>query len=117
MRNLLLAAASAATLLVAPLLSGRAEAAPVVGLTGIGLAVQDLNVIESVQYVYRGRRFCWYPDGWNGPGWYWCGYRVRRGLGWGGPVGFRGWVYRAPGVVVVKPRPRRPRPPAVIIRP
>lgn len=24
---------------------------------------------------------CWYPRGWHGPGYYWCGYRQG---GWGG---------------------------------
>jgi hypothetical protein len=45
-------------------------------------------------YLYDGRRFCWYDDAWNGPGWYWCGYAYRRGFGWGGGYGWRGWVYR-----------------------
>jgi hypothetical protein len=94
---------------------GRAEAAPI-GAAGFSVAVQDLNLAETVQYVYRGRNHCWYPTGWKGPGWYWCGYRWRRGYGWGGPVGWRGWNYRGPAVVV-RPVPRRYRGPAVIIRP
>ncbi|MPZ56827.1 MAG: hypothetical protein GEU91_10100 [Rhizobiales bacterium] len=116
MRKFLLAAGAAAALLAAPLLPSRAEAAPF-NAAGINLAVQDLNLTETVQFVYRGRRHCWYPDGWRGPGWYWCGYRLRRGLGWGGPAGYRGWTYRGPGVVV-RPGPRRRAPgPRVIIRP
>jgi hypothetical protein len=115
MRKLLLAAAAAAAFLAAPLLPGRAEAAPI-GAAGFSVAVQDLNLAETVQYVYRGRNHCWYPTGWKGPGWYWCGYRWRRGYGWGGPVGWRGWNYRGPAVVV-RPVPRRYRGPAVIIRP
>jgi hypothetical protein len=47
--------------------------------------------LQSVQYIWGGRNYCWYLDGWHGPGWYWCGYRLRRGFGWGGPEGFRGW--------------------------
>lgn len=27
---------------------------------------------------------CFYLDGWNGPGFYECGYRYRRGHGWHG---------------------------------
>lgn len=42
-------------------------------------------------YVWGGRNYCWYPVGWRGPGWYWCGYARRRGVGWGGPAGWRGW--------------------------
>ena len=47
--------------------------------------------LEKVQYFYGGRQYCWYPGGWHGPGWYWCGYASRRGLGWGGIEGWRGW--------------------------
>ena len=43
-------------------------------------------------YFYDGRRYCWYDGGWHGPGWYWCGYAWRRGFGWGGPHGWRGWA-------------------------
>jgi len=54
-------------------------------------------VLEKAQYVWAGRNYCWY-DGWHGPGWYWCGYGWRRGFGWGGPEGWRGWHYgRGPG--------------------
>lgn len=115
MRKFLLAAGAAAALLAAPLLPGRAEAAPI-GAAGFDLAIQD-NMVETVQYVYRGRRHCWYPNGWRGPGWYWCGYAFRRGYGWGGPAGWRGWRYGGPAVIV-RPRPYRPRRgPRVIIRP
>lgn len=47
--------------------------------------------LERTQYFWGGRHYCWYDGGWRGPGWYWCGYAYRRGFGWGGPVGFRGW--------------------------
>lgn len=115
MRKFVLAAAAAAGFLAAPLLPGSAEAAPI-GAAGFAQAAQDMNLAETVQYVYRGRRHCWYPTGWRGSGWYWCGYRWRRGYGWGGPAGWRGWYYRPPAVVI-RPVPRRYRGPAVIIRP
>ena len=115
MRKLLLAAGAAAALLTAPLLSGPAAAAPL-GAAGFLPAAQDLNLVEQAQYVYRGRRHCWYPDGWRGPGWYRCGYRWRRGLGWGGPAGWMGWAVPGGPAVVVRPRPRRGGP-KVIIRP
>jgi hypothetical protein len=45
-----------------------------------------LAVVKTAQFVWQGRRYCWYDDGWRGPGWYWCGYHWHRGVGWGGPV-------------------------------
>lgn len=55
------------------------------------------NAVESVDYLYGGHRYCWYLDGWHGPGWYRCGYSWRRGLGWGSPVwGWNGWAWSGP---------------------
>ena len=49
-------------------------------------------MLQPVQlYVWGGRQYCWYVDGWHGPGWYWCGFRFRRGFGWGGGWGWHGW--------------------------
>ena len=45
-------------------------------------------------YFWGGQRYCWYDDAWNGPGWYYCGYAWRQGLGWGGPYGWNRWVWR-----------------------
>jgi hypothetical protein len=72
----------------------------------IGDAADALNVVEQSQFIYGGRNYCWYPNGWRGPGFYWCGYHLRRGLGWGGPVGWRGWHH---GPRVVGPRIHGPR--------
>ena len=47
--------------------------------------------VEQVQFIFGGRNYCWYDDGWRGPGFYWCGYAWRRGLGWGGGMGWHGW--------------------------
>jgi hypothetical protein len=47
--------------------------------------------VEQTQFIFGGRNYCWYDDGWRGPGFYWCGYAFRRGLGWGGGAGWRGW--------------------------
>jgi hypothetical protein len=58
---------------------------------GMSAAFDSLAVVEQVQYRYGGHRHCWYGDGWNGPGWYWCGYGARRGHGYGGGEGYRGW--------------------------
>lgn len=66
--------------------------------------------IEAAQYVYGGRRYCWYANGWRGPGWYRCGFAWRQGLGWGGPGGWLGWSYPGPRVYVA-PQPHYWAPP------
>jgi hypothetical protein len=66
----------------------RADAAPVAGLKAVA---EDIASVEKAQFLFGGHRHCWYVDGWHGPGWYWCGYRARVGLGWGGPEGWQGW--------------------------
>jgi hypothetical protein len=48
-------------------------------------------VLTDASYFFGGEQYCWYSDGWEGPGWYWCGYAWRDGLGWGGPRGWHGW--------------------------
>jgi hypothetical protein len=47
--------------------------------------------IEQAQFFFLGHNFCWYDDGWQGPGWYWCNYAWRSGYGWGGGDGWHGW--------------------------
>jgi hypothetical protein len=93
------AAASAALGLVSV---GGALAAPatqtMAAQTGLISGVYDLNhplTLEQTQWVFGGRNYCFYVNGWHGPGYYWCGYAFRRGLGWGGPEGWRGWHRRA----------------------
>src|SRR5215203_6331213 len=57
-------------------------------------AIDETNLVEKTAiYVVEGRRYCLYFDGWHGPGWYRCGFAFRRGLGWGGVYGWRGWEY------------------------
>jgi hypothetical protein len=51
----------------------------------------QLLPIEHVQYVYGGQNYCWYSNGWRGPGYYYCGYAFRTGLGWGGGIGWNNW--------------------------
>ena len=128
MRKLLLTATMALVAWSAGIaISSRADAMTAGTPAGLGLAADRVDVTENVQYIYGGRRHCWYADGWQGPGWYWCGYRYRRGLGWGGPVGWNSWgapgvrrgaVVVAPGAVVVAPRRVAPvrRGPVVIVR-
>jgi hypothetical protein len=57
--------------------------------------------IDQVQFIRAGRNCCWYDDGWHGPGWYWCEYAFRTGLGWGGGYGWHGWRGGHPGAEVV----------------
>lgn len=104
MRKFLLGASAAAALLAGPLLATPAAAAPAAP-AGINGAVDTLNVVDQAQYYWGGRRYCWYPLGWHGPGWYWCGYGSRVGFGWGGPVGWRGWTYGGRRAVVVRRGP------------
>lgn len=60
--------------------------------------VQEAQIIVPIPgvlaplFFFGGRDYCWYDDGWNGPGWYWCGYGYRHGWGWGGPEGYHGWT-------------------------
>ena len=88
-KSILTIAAIAASAFVA----AKANAMPL--NSGIGEAADRLSAIEQAQFFYLGHNYCWYPDGWHGPGFYWCGYAWRSGFGWGGPIGWRGW--RGPG--------------------
>jgi hypothetical protein len=85
MRNLLYGLTAAWFLLAVP---AGGEAAPLDN--GIWRA-DGVAPIETVQFIWGGRNYCWYDSGWRGPGWYWCGYDGRRGLGWGGVYGWHGW--------------------------
>src|SRR5262245_39691847 len=90
MRKSLLLALSAATITAASL--GSATALPMGG--GLRAAVDDIDLTQQTAvYIVEGRRYCFYFEGWKGPGWYRCGYAWRRGLGWGGVYGWRNWNY------------------------
>ncbi len=79
---------------------GQANALPVNRFTPAAIP----SDVEQAQFFYGGQNYCWYDDGWRGPGFYWCGYAWRRGLGWGGGVGWHGW-HGGPGRVGVGGRP------------
>ena len=64
MRKYIFAAVAATTLAI----SGLAQAAAPGPSNGLGAAVDELNVVENAQFVFEGRRHCWYDRGWNGPG-------------------------------------------------
>lgn len=92
MRNLVFAVAATAALATSGMLmSGLAEAAVTGPSNAIRTAVDDLNTLQDVQFRFEGRRHCWVSRGWNGPGWYVCGYHARKGRGWGGGDGWNGW--------------------------
>jgi hypothetical protein len=59
----------------------------------------NLALVEPAQFIHFGQPYCWYPYGWAGGGWYWCGYGTQPGVGWGGGFGWNGWAvprtYRA----------------------
>ena len=54
-------------------------------------ACRHFHVVGERQFFFGGQNYCWYDDGWQGPGYYYCGYAWRRGYGWGGGAGWRGW--------------------------
>ena len=85
MRKLILSLTATAALTVAgSMIGGRSEAALIDAPIGLRAAADELTAKETVQFIWQGRRYCWYDDGWRGQGWYWCGYHWRRGFGWGG---------------------------------
>lgn len=85
MRKFLLAAGSAGAVFVA-MTAG--QTAPLRDEKAVRLF--QPGFLENVDYVRQVKRYCFYVDGWHGPGWYWCGYRHREGLGWGGERGWQG---------------------------
>lgn len=69
---------------------GSAYAATVGQPDGTRAAGEPLTIVEPV-HMMGHHNFCWYEDGWNGSGWYQCGYAGLNGQGWGGPYGWNGW--------------------------
>ena len=84
--TLSVAAGAAASVVALP-----AQAAP---SFGSGIAQSPLlNQVQNRVFVYHGRPYCFYFDGWHGAGWYRCGWKWRHGLGWGGVYGWNDWEY------------------------
>jgi hypothetical protein len=73
-KSLVAAAAGIAILAAFSFAPSRAQAMP------LGLPAGAIDQIDMTQAV----ALCFYIDGWNGPGLYECGYRMRRGHGWHG---------------------------------
>ena len=72
-------------------LAGSAHAAIGDGALGLSAAAAQLAPVQKVQYVFGGQTYCFYPNGWRGPGYYLCGYGATYGVGWGGGYGWNGW--------------------------
>jgi hypothetical protein len=68
-----------------------AQAAIGDGVLGARGPLTSATQIENAQFIFGGRNYCWYDNGWQGPGWYWCGYAFRTGFGFGGGAGWHGW--------------------------
>jgi hypothetical protein len=75
MRKMIMLAAAAALFSAAALVSGPAQAVPFGAPSGVLGAAEAINPIDKTA--------CW-RYGWNGWGWYPCGYVVRPGWGYGG---------------------------------
>ena len=76
--------------------AGPAEAAVGGGAIGLSVAAAQFAPVQQVQFFYDGRNYCWYDDGWQGPGFYLCGFAWNEGYGWGGGYGWNGWRGSAP---------------------
>jgi hypothetical protein len=114
-----------ALVLSAALAGGTALTAQAMPVSSLGSEAGNTGLLQNVQFFFGGRRYCWYWDGWHGPGWYWCGYAFRRGFGWGGPSGWHSWRVpaRGPQFRPGRPggpagfRPGRPGGPGAMVRP
>ena len=98
MRRFVVTVAAATVFLAgAPIMGASLSAAPMVAPGAIRGAADSLNVVERAQFIWLGHNYCWYDDGWNGPGWYWCGQYLTSGIGWGGGYGWHHWHGGHPG--------------------
>jgi hypothetical protein len=81
--------ALAVGLAVSSLLSIASTANATLASNGVNLVSDRVTAADQAQDRHGGRRppghHCWYrgasksgPDRWHGPGWYWCGYRLRQ---------------------------------------
>lgn len=61
---------------------------------GLKPALDATDTIQKAAvFIIEGNRYCFYFNGWHGPGWYRCGFSWRRNLGWGGEYGWQSWSY------------------------
>lgn len=86
-----------AAILAGSALGGAASAGPMTGFAGLASANTAFSPIEKAQFVWGGYDYCWYDDGWQGPGWYVCDYGPWvSGYWWGGPSGWHDWRWSGP---------------------
>jgi hypothetical protein len=99
MRKLLAALGVSTALMASAALPLASAAEAAMAYSGVGADVLQHQVapVEKTQFFWGGNNYCWYDEGWQGPGWYWCGYAWNRGFGWGGPFGWHGWRRGGPG--------------------
>jgi hypothetical protein len=95
MRNLRFIFAAASALAIGGGLAvGTAQAMVPGEADALRAAAENGAITEQAQFRWGGNGYCWYADGWRGPGWYWCGYAYRPGFGWGGQFGGNNWRFR-----------------------
>ena len=87
LRSLVVALAATAAVVI----GGNARAASMSAPAAMRTAADSLKITENVQFFWSGHNYCWYDDGWNGPGWYWCDMYLQSGIGWGGGYGGHHW--------------------------
>jgi hypothetical protein len=68
-------------LVVAAALAGFLSSATAIPAQPVPQRDPMLQPAQAAFYLWGGRRYCWYDGGWQGPGWYWCGYPWRAGYG------------------------------------
>ncbi|HEY7229246.1 MAG TPA: hypothetical protein VH558_02635 [Pseudolabrys sp.] len=68
----------------------------VVALSGLKPSLAASYSVFDGSIVRDGHKYCWYGEGWNGAGWYRCGFENRPGKGWGGPKGWESSDARQP---------------------
>jgi hypothetical protein len=90
-RSTIVAALAIGGALAIGLAIGPTQAAVQGGADALRAASENGSITEQAQFRWGGYDYCWADDGWRGPGWYWCGYAYRPGLGWGGPFGWNNW--------------------------
>ncbi len=83
--------ALASALIAGVALISSAQAGPVGLPGGTWAAIDHRNIVEPANMMGH-HDYCWYEDGWNGAGWYQCGYAGLKDQGWGGPYGWNGWA-------------------------
>jgi hypothetical protein len=100
MRRLMIIAAAVASLAGSAEIGGSAQAGSLPN-AGLGVLANGAFPLEEVQYAWGGRNYCWYGNGWQGPGWYWCGATpgVTALAGVAALAGMVGSGAAAPGVV------------------